>query len=405
VLERGRDLLNQLRDLADAFAPAVPAPDDPPDEDGLLLGRDDPLAGLYRETAAMTDTALRMVPLLPDSATAQLPLCEGLEAILRAVAARTATVAAGLARHRAEVGQVARLAALLEALEAGGPVALDSFTALADEVLADADAGGPLRFLDADARRPARFAACHGLNVARVVARVVRHDLDLRSRARDAVLAALVHDAGLLRVPADILTHPGPLDDEQRRQVEAHCRAGAELAERLAPDAPWLADVAAAHHERLDGTGYPAGLKEPRLSPLARLVAVCDVYAAQCAARPYRPARETRTALTDTLLLAEQGQLDRHQAGRLLHLSFYPVGAAVELADGAVGVVVATPGPRRDLENPARPVVALLADGRGRPLPLPRYLDLAHADGPSVVRALSAAERRAALGRRHPEWA
>jgi HD-GYP domain-containing protein (c-di-GMP phosphodiesterase class II) len=353
----------------------------------------------------MTDTALRMVPLLPDSAAAQLPLCEGLEAILQAVAGRVATVCAGVERHRAEAGQVTRLAALLTALEAGDPVSLEGFGALADEVLSDAEAGGPLRFLDADPRRPARFVACHSLTVARVVARVVRHDLDLRTRARDAVLAALVHDAGMLRVPAEIPARPGPLDDGQRRRVEAHCRAGAELAERLAPDAPWLADVAATHHERLDGTGYPAGLPEPRLSPLSRLVAVCDVYAAQCAARPHRPARETRTALADTLLLAEQGLLDRHHAGRLLHLSFYPVGAAVELADGAVGVVVATPGPRRDLENPARPVVALLSDGRGRPLPAPRYLDLALGAGPSIVRTLSAAERRAALGRRHPEWA
>ena len=51
--------------------------------------------------------------------------------------------------------------------------------------------------------------------------------------------------------------------------------------------------------------------------------------------RPHRPARETRTALTDTLLLAEQGLLDRKAAELLLLLSFYPVGTAVEMGDGA----------------------------------------------------------------------
>src|SRR5205085_474649 len=187
----------------------------------------------------------------------------------------------------------------------GQEVSLDAFAALADEVLAEAEGGGPLRFLEGDPRRPARFVACHSLTVARVVARVIRHDPELRPRAHDAVLAALVHDVGMLRVPAAILAHPGPLDDDQRRRVEAHCRDG----------------------------------------------------------------------------------------------------AAVELADGAVGVVVATPGPRRDLDHPARPVVALLADARGEPLPLPRYLDLAHCDGPSVVRTLSPGERRGVLGRRYPEWA
>ena len=121
---------------------------------------------------------------------------------------------------------------------------------------------------------------------------------------------------------------------------------------------------------------------------------------ASARAVPHRQARETRTALTDTLLLAEQGQLDRHYAECLLHLSFYPIGSVVELADGAVGVVVATPQPRRDLSSPARPVVALLTDTQGQPLPLPHHVDLAQCDSPSIVRTLSSAESRDLLGAR-----
>ena len=117
-----------------------------------------------------------------------------------------------------------------------------------------------------------------------------------------------------------------------------------------------------------------------------------------------RPRRDTRTALADTLLLAEQGQLDRGHAEALLHLSFYPAGSAVELADGSLGVVVAAPGLRRDLGSPARPVVAVLTDDQGQPLPLPHHLDLAQCDGHSIVRTLSPAERRELLGGRFPEW-
>jgi hypothetical protein len=267
-----------------------------------------------------------------------------------------------------------------------------------------AEAAGPLTFLAGDPNRPAHFAACHGLTVARVVARVVRHDPDLRGRAVDAVAAALLHDVGMVRVPAEIIARPGPLDDEQRRAVEGHCRAGVLLAAPLLPAAPWLAEGIIGHHERLDGTGYPGGLREFALQPLARLLAVCDVYAALCSARPHRPARETRTALADTLLLAEQGQLDRHCAECLQHLSFYPVGQVVELADGAVGVVVATPGMHRDLNSPARPVVAVLTGPQGEPMPLPQHLDLAECEGHSIVRTLSAAEGRDLLGPRFPEW-
>jgi HD-GYP domain-containing protein (c-di-GMP phosphodiesterase class II) len=209
----------------------------------------------------------------------------------------------------------------------------------------------------------------------------------------------------MLRVPPAELAHAGPLDDGQRRAVEAHARAGADLARRLLPGAAWLAEVAAGHHERLDGTGYPGGLREVQISSLTRLLAVCDVYAALCAPRPHRPARETRTALADTLLLAEQGALDARHAERLLQLSFYPVGSAVELADGSAGVVVATHPGRRELTNPARPVVALLTDAQGRALPAPVYLDLAHSDGHSIVRGLAPSERRSLLGARYPEWA
>jgi hypothetical protein len=397
-LERGRDLLLRLRQLADAFDRGEEMESSP------LFGRRDPLAKLYRETVSLTDTALRMIPLFPDTTSAQLRLCEGLEAILNVVAARLLTLTAGVERQRQEVDRVARLADLLLALDAAKPIDKRPFLELAEEVLNDAQECGPLRFLEGDPRCPAHFAACHGLTTARVMGRVLRHDAELRSRPLDALLAALVHDIGMLRVPPEILAHAGPLDDEQRRAVEAHCHHGVSMAAPLLLDAPWLAEAIGGHHERLDGTGYPDGLRDFQIKPLTRLLAVCDVYAACCEQRPHRSALETRTALTDTLLLAEQGQLDRHYAECLLHLSFYPVGSVVELADGAIGVVVATPQPRRDLSSPARPVVALLIDNQGEPLPLPHHVDLAQCDSPSIVRTLSSAESRQLLGGRFPEW-
>jgi hypothetical protein len=346
-----------------------------------------------------------MVQALPDAPSAQLKLCEGLEAILGAVAQRVALLAGAVARRRQWAERTDTLAGLLTALADGAAADVRPFAALAEGLAAEAQEGLPLCFLHAPAREPARFVACHALTVAQVVARVVRHDPDLRGRTPETVLAALVHDAGMLRVPAEVLGHAGPLDDAGRRAVEAHARAGAEMARRLMPDAAWLAEAAAAHHERLDGTGYPGGLREAQVSSLARLLAVCDTYAALCCPRPHRPARETRTALTDTLLLAESGLLDPAHAEHLLQLSFYPVGSAVEMADGSVGVVVATHPGRRDLNTPARPVVALLTDAQGRPLVPPLHLDLAQSESHSILRSLAPAERRELLGVYYPEWA
>ncbi len=405
VLERGRDLLGQLRTLADAFAPvagpalSVEAPLVVPP-----LERTDPLAVLYREAAAMADVALRMIPLFPDAAAAQLQLCEGLEGILNSVADRLQVLSAGVARHRKEHESIARLAELFTAVLSGDKREPKLFVEIAEEVLAEATEGGPLRFAPSDPAHPARFAAAQGLSAARVVARLVSLDEEWKTRPLDAVMAALIHDAGMERVPADILLHDGPLQDEQRRTIEAHCRRSAELAAAVWPKSAWLALAILGHHECADGTGYPGGLRDHQITSLARLIAVADVFVAMCAPRPHRPARETRTALTDTLLLAEQGLLDRKSAESLLQLSFYPIGSAVEMADGAVGVVVATPTIWRDLNSPSRPVVAVLLDADGIALPAPRHLDLMRCEHHSIVRSLSPRERRERLGGRFPEW-
>jgi hypothetical protein len=391
LLKRGQELLRQLRNLANH--PAMQTDDA------------DPLAIRYRDTVAMTDTVLRTVQAFPNAPSAQLRMCEGLEVILGVVAERLAGLSALASKRGRDAGWLQNLAALLGGLTEGTRIDIKPFVLLAEAIFADVQQGAPLRFFQAAPVEPASAVAAHSLNVAQVAARLVRHDPDLRGRALDAVLAGLVHDCGMLRVPPAVFTQAGPLSEEQRRAVERHALNGAELALRLLPTANWLAEAAAGHHERLDGTGYPGGLRDVQISGLTRLVAVCDVYAALCSPRPQRPALEPRTALTDTLLLAEQGGLDRVHAERLLHLSFYPVGTAVELADGSVGIVIATHQGRHDLNTPARPVLALLTDPQRRPLPSVRHMDLAECDGHSIVRSLSAAERRELLGKRFPEMA
>jgi HD-GYP domain-containing protein (c-di-GMP phosphodiesterase class II) len=391
VLEQAQQLLGKLREQSDQL-------------ESVASGQarsNDPLTVLHQETCAMTETVVRFVQAFPDTASAQLRLCEGVEAILTLVGQRLAVVALAVGRRRHETEQMDTLSDLLSRSAGGRKVAVQDFISLAETILAEADQA-PLRFPETMPQVPASFVASHSWVVACVIARIVRHDPDLRPRPVEPVLAALVHDVGMLQVPAEVWLHAGPLDDSQRRAMERHTQIGADLAAQLLPSGAWLAEATRGHHERLDGTGYPGGLRDTHIAPLTRLLSACDVYAALCSPRPYRPAGGTRTALADTLLMADQGALDPRVAERLLSLTFYPVGATVELADGAVGVVVATHAAPRDLNTPARPVVAVLLDGRGQPLPTPDYLDLAGSECQSIVRTLSAAERREALGKRYP---
>jgi HD-GYP domain-containing protein (c-di-GMP phosphodiesterase class II) len=328
---------------------------------------------------------------------------------------RFALMAGALEHRRIEEGRIDTLARFLWTMVAATePLDPAPIVDLADALLAE-EPGRPLRFLSAGPMEtqaylggpaydaPARFVVAHGLNCATVLARVARRDPDWRDRARDVVLAGLVHDVGMLRVDVELLNHPGPWDRAQRKEMEGHARAGADMIVASLPGMTELAEAVAGHHERADGTGYPGGWAGNAIPPLARLVAAADVYAAMCAQRPHRRAHDPRAALTDVMLLAERGRLDRYSAEKLLCLGLYPAGTVVELADGSTAVVLAPHDPRVALHAAARPLVALVADPDGRPLPSPRFFDLAGAGAAPVVRTLEPIERLRRLGRSYPE--
>ncbi|HYV38552.1 MAG TPA: HD domain-containing phosphohydrolase [Gemmataceae bacterium] len=389
LLRRANELLGQLRLIAD---------------DPLLTNTDaGPLTPLHRETVSMTEAVVRAVQVFPEAPSGQIRLCEGLEAVLGIVADRLLSLNGTLLQRRREWNRCNLLAELLAALGSGKRVDTKALIAIAESVQEDALDGAALHFPEVGCSDVSRHIAAHSLAVAQIIARLTREEAPWRNQPLGPIMAALIHDVGMLKIPAALLGQREPLTDEQRRQIESHAMLGADMATRLMPSEASYVEAACQHHERIDGTGYPGGMRDLQIKPLIRLLSVCDVYAAMCQPRAYRPAFDTRTALTDVLLLAEKGGLDCNHAERLLHLSFYPVGSVVELSDGAVGIVVATHQGRRDANTPARPVVALLTDSQGDMLPGPRHVDLSDVEGRGILRGLSAHEKRERLGRRYPE--
>ena len=409
VLSEALELVAYLKQLADE-----PLLAGPPPEQGDAEA--DPLAIYYRETAAMMDPAVRLAQTFPDTPSVQIRLAEGLEGILGMVRQRLSALGHALEARRKDASQVDELARLLLSLDNNQPIETAPFVRLAGEILAEGPST-PLRFVWAHptARQsylgglefpaPARFVASHSLTSARVMARMMRLTPEWADRPLDPVIAMLLHDAGMLFVPAESLATPNALNDAQRRAVEAHPRAGAELIAHRLPDFAHMAESIIAHHERLDGTGYPSGLKGEQIPPLARLIAAADCYASMCCPRPHRVAHDPRTSLTDTLLYAEQNILDRFATEKLMVFAFYPVGSVVEMSDGAIGVVAANHQGRNELHLASRPVLNLLIDASGHLLPTPMPVDLAECEGGAVIRTLRAEERARRLGRHYPEWA
>ncbi len=112
------------------------------------------------------------------------------------------------------------------------------------------------------------------------------------------VLAARVHDLGKIAIPDRILLKPGPLDPDERRIMQEHSALGAEMVGRLTLYKAGR-DFILHHHERLDGKGYPAGLRGAAIPLGARILAVADSFQAMTSDRPYRKAMPIATAIAE----------------------------------------------------------------------------------------------------------
>ncbi|MDD1622455.1 MAG: response regulator [Methylococcaceae bacterium] len=111
-------------------------------------------------------------------------------------------------------------------------------------------------------------------------------------------LGAMVHDIGRIYVPVDILTRPGPLSPVEFALVKTHPQVGHDIINHV--HFPWpVPDMILQHHERMDGSGYPHGLKGDEILLEARIIGVADVMEAMSSHRPYRPAPGLERALAE----------------------------------------------------------------------------------------------------------
>jgi putative nucleotidyltransferase with HDIG domain len=102
-------------------------------------------------------------------------------------------------------------------------------------------------------------------------------------------IAAMVHDIGKINVPGEILSKGGPLNDIEFALIKRHAQVGYDILKEI--KFPWpVAQIVLQHHERVDGSGYPQGLKRDDILLEARVLAVADVVDAMLSNRPYRPA-------------------------------------------------------------------------------------------------------------------
>ncbi len=150
------------------------------------------------------------------------------------------------------------------------------------------------------------YTAGHQQRVARL-ALAMGMDMGLPSKSLEAIyMAGVVHDVGKISVPAEILSKPTRLTDLEFALIKTHPQVGYEILKNI--EFPWpIARMVLQHHEKLDGSGYPQGVRGDEILLEARILTVADVVEAMASHRPYRPALGVSAALEE--ISGNQGTL------------------------------------------------------------------------------------------------
>lgn len=239
--------------------------------------------------------------------------------------------------------------------------AVEAARSAVDEILDDLMSADQNLICLSALRASTEYTFIHSINVCALSLLIgLAQGLD-RGDLRRLGLGALLHDVGMADC-ADLATKPGALTTAEWERIRQHPATGFNLLRSRPGVHLYSAHIAFQHHERLDGSGYPRGLREDRIIPFAKVVAVADAYDAMVAERPYRPALPAHAAVAE-LLSGVGSQFDAaivHKLSR--RLATYPNGTVVRLSTGELAAV-AGQGIR-----PASPVVRVVSDARMNPV-------------------------------------
>jgi HD-GYP domain-containing protein (c-di-GMP phosphodiesterase class II) len=184
-------------------------------------------------------------------------------------------------------------------------------------------------------------------------------------------MLGLLQDVGKMRMPAGLLEKKGPLTEEERKACQSHLEHSVAILKETTGLPTELPALAALHHERFDGSGYPDHLKGPEIGLFGSIAGLVDCFDALTRQRPYAEALSPSNALSklydwrDTLF---DGSLVQQM---IQCIGIYPVGAAVEMNSGEIGIVIA-----QNLVRRLQPRVMLVLDAKGNPIKPQKILDL-----------------------------
>ena len=192
-----------------------------------------------------------------------------------------------------------------------------------------------------------------------------------RSFINKAGVGALLHDIGKVNVPIEILNKSGGLTDEEFAKVKDHVVQGSLILSQTQGISDTSILVAAQHHERFDGSGYPNGLKGSEISKLGQMAAIVDVYDAITSDRCYHKGMESSEAIRKIFEWSKYHFNQDLVQKYIQCVGIYPIGATVRLESGLLGVVI-KPG----TESLLRPIIRVVYNTKKERFTTPEDIDL-----------------------------
>lgn len=298
-------------------------------------------------------------------------------------ASRSAHTPAGADWYSLAQHEMAKVGALVRAK---GVVPIDPCVRLAEDVVKRLQAGDELIHC-VMAGAPDDYQAANAVNVA-VLSVKIGIGLQYEPAALHRLaLAGLLHDVGMWLVPPGIFEKADSLNDEEQARIHAHPEEGRRIVAGMGESYHWLATIIAQEHERWDGSGYPCKLRGGDIDQAAQIIGLADVFDALITRRPYHPSVVPHQALRGLLVQYKQAFQPRLLKTIVDQLSLYPIGTAVRLNDGHIGVVSKV-NPR----FPLRPVLLVRRSLEGGTLGEASPLDLSHETTTHIVEVLPVAQ-------------
>ncbi len=225
-------------------------------------------------------------------------------------------------------------------IQLGKPIDIDSAQEVACDIVESLNNNQNALLCLTQLRQKDQYLLEHSFNVS-VFMGILAASMNFQGGELDRlVTGALLHDVGKVDIDDAILHKPGKLTAEEWQEMRKHVTYGEKYLNKIPGLASEVLDICAHHHERLDGSGYPRGLRAEEIPIHSRMSSIVDIYDAVTADRVYHHGISPALALRNMLEWSEQDSLDKELLYQFIRcLSIYPQGSFVLLSNQKLGVV------------------------------------------------------------------